>query len=94
MPTHRVHRFFDELVLKKKYPLVHKYADAVLGKGHRRAWGHSLVHTALLYLITKKSEYAISHMLHILADKLETKNRRLFQLLDIYLRLKSRKRKR
>ena len=95
-PSHKVHRWLDEIILKKKdgYKIVHKYADAVLGKGHRRKWGHSIAHTALLYLITKKPEYAISHMLHILADKMETKNKQLFQLLDTYLRLKPRKRKR
>jgi len=82
----------DKLVLNKEYPLTHKYADAVLGKGHRKKWGHTLVHTALLFLLTKRVDYAISHMLHILADKMETKNKALFELLDLYIRAKKRKR--
>ena len=90
MPSHRLHRKIDKLILGKPKPLVHRYADAVLGKGHRRAWGHSIFHTALLYLLTKRKDYAISHMAHVLADNLETKNRKLFRLLEVVLRLKKR----
>ena len=90
MPTHRIHRTIDKLLLGKKFPIVHRYADAVLGRGHRKKWGHSIFHTALLYLLTKRKEYAISHMAHVLADNLEVKNRKLFRLLEVLLRLKKR----
>lgn len=83
MPTHKIHRLIDKLILGKEYPLVHRYADAILGKGHRKKWGHTLFHTALLYLLTKKKEYAISHMAHILADNLETKHREFIKLLEL-----------
>ena len=88
MPSHKVHRWIDELFLKRKYPIVHKYADAVLGRGHRCKWGHSLLHTMILYALTKRKDYAVSHLLHIAADNLETKNRKMFRLLDLLLRLK------
>jgi len=92
MPSHRIHRLIDRLILKHECPIVHRYADAVLGKGHRKKWGHTLFHTALLYALTKRKDYAISHIAHILADNLETKNRRLFNMLEA-LTFKSKKRR-
>lgn len=98
MPSHRVHRWFDRLLLGKEYKTPHKFADAILGRGHRKAWGHSPLHTALLYLITKnvnkkdRVNMAISHLLHIAVDNMETEMKKrgvpLFELLDVYLRTK------
>jgi len=76
MPSHRIHRLVDRLLFGKEFPQVHDYADAVLGKGHRKKWGHSIFHTALLYLLTRKKEYAYSHFAHIMLDELESKARR------------------
>ena len=104
MPTHRVHKWFDRLLFKKEYPQVHRFADAILGKGHRSRWGHSPFHTALLMYITKninkeeRVNMAFSHLLHIAADNLETQMKKkgvpLFDLLDLYLRAKNRNKKR
>jgi len=85
MPTHKTHKEIDKILLNKPKPIVHRYADAVLGRGHRKKWGHSLFHTALLYFLTKRKDYAISHMAHVMADNLETKNRKLFIIDIIFL---------
>jgi len=104
IPSHRVHRFLDRLLLKKEYPQTHKFADAILGKGHRKVWGHSPFHTALLMYITKninkeeRVNMVLSHLLHVAADNLETQMKKkgvpLFDLLDLYLRAKNRNKKR
>jgi len=88
MPTHKVHRAIDRLLFGKEFPNVHRYADLILGKGHRKKWGHSIFHTTLLYLLTKRKEYALSHMAHVMADRLESKNKKLFRLLELLAKKK------
>lgn len=95
IPSHKLHKLVDKILLGKEYPEVHKFADLVLGKGHRKKWGHGIEHTALLYLISKdKKKKAISHLAHVFLDKLETKNKALFDLLELYLLSKKRKKNR
>lgn len=98
MPSHKVHRLIDKLILGKEYPQVHKFADAILGKGHRKKWGHDVFHVLLLYKITKninkkdRVNMLISHLMHIAVDNLETelkkKGYNFFDLLDLYIRTK------
>jgi len=69
MPDHKIHRLIDKLLLGKEYPYVHKFADLILGKGHREKWGHKPSHILLTYLLTNDIDALISHILHIKSDK-------------------------
>lgn len=75
MPSHRMHRLIDRLLLNKGYPEVHKFADAVLGKGHRKKWGHDKTAVALTYFLTRDIDAVISHVLHIKADEYFSKKK-------------------
>lgn len=70
------HELLDKLIIGKKYPYVHEFADLIKGPGHRKIWGHDVEHVLLTYLITKDRKAALSHVLHILSDKYDTNRKR------------------
>lgn len=73
---HRIHRLIDRLVLGREHGDVHRWMDEparYLGERHR-----SLRHTPLEVLLKywDNPEKALSGLLHILADKAESRVRR------------------
>jgi len=73
MPSHKVHRKLDEIVLGRPYDVVHKFKDApykVLGKRHRVLFHDPYTNFILGLLFGYKA--MISGFLHDLADKAET----------------------
>lgn len=65
----------DRLILGREYEPVHKFADAVLGRGHRKKFGHDKTAVALTYLLTRDIDAVISHVLHIKADEYFSKKK-------------------
>jgi len=68
LPSHRVHRLIDRLLLGREYPEVHRYIDEpykVLGPRHR-VLRHDLL--TVLQLASIDPAYGASALLHILAD--------------------------
>lgn len=72
---HEEHKLIDKIFLGKEYDWVHKFADIVKGRGHRKKFGHDIESVLLTYLITKDKKATLSHILHILADNYDTNRR-------------------
>ena len=73
MPTHRVHRLIDKLLLKREYPDVHRWVDEPyrwLGPRHR-VLRHSPIEVVIKYW--GDPARMASGLLHILADRAESR---------------------
>ena len=76
MPSWKIHRLMDKLVLGREYQDVHEFLDVpgtiINGsiKGHRKVWGHSPEYILLTYLLTRGDvDRTLSAWLHIELDK-------------------------
>lgn len=72
MPTHKVHKLVNKLVLKKEHEDVNLLLDLPylwLGKKHRALFHDEKTTPLAVYLITKDKDKALAAYLHILLDK-------------------------
>ena len=73
MPSHKAHRLFEKLILKREYPEIHKFLDdiglLIDPMHHRKAFGHSLRDILLVYALTKDENKLYSAILHNFLDR-------------------------
>ena len=73
MPTHKVHRLFEKLILHKDFPEVHRFLDdiglIINPSKHRRVFGHSLRDVLVVYALTKDENKLYSAILHNFLDR-------------------------
>lgn len=68
MPSHRVHRLIDRMLLGREYPSVHRFLDEpyrILGPRHR-ILRHDLL--TILALASQDPVLGVSALLHVLTD--------------------------
>lgn len=75
MPTHKVHRFFEKLILGKEYPWVHRLLDHPfglnLGIQHRKYFGHDILSILILYYLSGYNDDVLkSALLHNILDRM------------------------
>ena len=73
---HKQHRTIDKVFLGKEYPGVHRFIDRpyrVYGRRHR-AFFHDL--DTVLLLSALDPRYGLSCLLHIIADRVDTYNKK------------------
>lgn len=72
IPSHKIHRMADRILLNKEFEEVHLWMDApykvLKGPAHRE-FRHDSVAVARILLRTKDPKRAMSAILHILLDK-------------------------
>jgi len=71
MPSHKIHRRIDKLILGKEFPRVHEFLDrpaAWVKTGHRR-FRHGEDIVAWVLLAKNDVKAAASALLHLLADE-------------------------
>jgi hypothetical protein len=72
MPTHKVHKLVNKLVLKKEHEdvnLLLDYPYKWLKGGHRVLFHDEKTTPLAVYLITKDKDKALAAYLHIMLDK-------------------------
>jgi len=76
MPSWKIHRLLDKLILGKEHKDVHEFLDipgTLLNNGnifgHRKYWGHTYDYVILVYLLSKDTDKTLSAWLHLIADK-------------------------
>lgn len=87
MPSRRIHKLVDQILLGKDYEWLHKYIDnpsKYLGPYHRILFHNPAIDPLITAIITDDIDAAISHYLHIKTDEYFSKKKRR----DIKLMLK------
>jgi len=90
MPSRKIHRMIDRIILGKDYDWLHKlidYPSVFLGPKHRILF-HSPRDPIITYLLTNDLDAALSHYLHILTDKAVTKaKKKKKQEIDLLIKI-------
>jgi len=96
MPSHKVHRLIDRLVLGKEYDFVHKLMDLpalVLGEKHRVLF-HDPATALLIAVATGDAKAGAACLLHQITDKIFTEAKKrgldLEQLITAFQLLRRR----
>lgn len=77
MPSHKLHRLLDRVVLGREYPWVHKLMDSpalLLGKKHRVLF-HDPQTALLIALLSCDPKAGLSCLLHQWLDNLDSRLR-------------------
>ena len=100
MPSHRIHRFVDEIVFGKSFSEVHRTLDRpykFLGRKHRRVFHTPDEAFAVGYLSSSDSSSAAAGVLHVRLDEACSKDKKLRKFLEAmqkrYQRPKKRERR-
>ena len=76
MPSHRIHRLIDRLLLGEEQGDVHRFLDslAFLGKSHRRLPPHDLF--SLVIYARGDAKKLLAGLVHLMLDEAESKAKR------------------